>query len=126
MGVDTIKVPRIGYGLSGIFKIHPNKRDRVATAMAEWMDAENVSKDAVAINLGVNHESVTNYRWGRSCPGLVQAFLIERMSKGKVPVASWLGIPPAVALFQQLEMKRKSRQAGNYSTKHQRAGRVRR
>lgn len=126
MGVDTIKVPSHGYGLTNIFKVQPDKRDKVQTTLSDWMDENNLGKDALAVAIGVNHQTITNWRNGQVYPGLVEAFLLERLSKGKVPVATWLGVPPAIARFQQLEAKRKSRQAGNYSVRSQKAGGVRR
>lgn len=112
---DTVKVPRVGYGLTDILKIPGNRRNKVSTPLDQWMTKNNLSKHDLAIALGCNHEAVNQWRFGQVVPGLVQAFLLERLSKGAIPVSSWLAVPPALAKFQMFEAKRKSRQAGHYN-----------
>lgn len=114
--MDTIKVATSGYGDTDFLKITPHKRPKCQTLLAEWMAKGGVSKDTLAINIGVNHMSIDKWRKGQCTPDLVAAFLIERITKGAVPVSSWLAYPAARAVFQKLEAKRKSRQAGNYTT----------
>lgn len=55
-----------------------------------WREKKGLSQHQLALLLEVN--AATVYRWeqSRAMPGLKQAISLARMSKGEVPVESWI------------------------------------
>jgi len=57
---------------------------------AEWVKSDGNSMESVAKTLGTTRQAVHGWATGRMCPRIYYACVIETLSKGQVPVSSWL------------------------------------
>lgn len=63
---------------------------RRQTALWVWFEGGRGRQAWLARKLHYSVDSMRNWSRGRGCPDLEQAFLIERLTEGAVPVVSWL------------------------------------
>jgi DNA-binding XRE family transcriptional regulator len=59
-------------------------------AFSDWLSTCGMKAEKVATKLGVSPSAVYNARNGYYKPGLALAVKIAKLTKGKVPVDSWL------------------------------------
>jgi len=69
------------------------------TPLIIWMEQHEVSCFALAQRCGVTPSAMSHWMRGQAIPPLVVAFKIERETRGKVPVSSWLGTELGQALW---------------------------
>lgn len=81
------------------------------TMFAQWMESKRYTYKQVARTVGSSQRSVKYWAQGQSIPSLLFAFKIEQVSKGKVPVASWLGTALARAKWAASERGAPARDA---------------
>lgn len=74
----------------GIYSLPAYKRPKCATPLQEWIDQVGVSYYWIAKKLKVHPQVVTKWARGQVLLGLINAFKIERLTKGAVPAVSWL------------------------------------
>lgn len=65
---------------------------------SEWLKTEGITMDVVAKALGTSRQAVHGWASGRMKPRVFYACAIEAMSKGQVPVKSWLSPVQAMAI----------------------------
>lgn len=68
-----------------------SKRPKRPTPLSEWLLLKKMSKNQFAKRVGISLQCAQNIAVGRSLPGLIMAFKIERVTSGEVPAVSWLG-----------------------------------
>ena len=61
-----------------------------------------VSLGAFARAMGVHQKTISEWATGKGMPLLPAAYEIERLTKGVVPVESWLGLPQAKAMIAKM------------------------
>ena len=61
------------------------------TPLQAWLKMTGRSKYSIAKEMGVDPKIVTVWVSGRGLPSLLNAFKIEKATKGGVPAVSWLG-----------------------------------
>lgn len=71
------------------------------TAFHNWMVNTGTRQDHFALLIGCTRGSVRNWRYGQVMPSLVYAFRIEALTRGAVPVTSWMDTPAAKWLWDQ-------------------------
>lgn len=64
-----------------------------------------ISLGAFSRAIGVSQKTVSEWATGKGMPQLVAAYEIERLTKGVVPMESWLGLPQAKSLMAELRSK---------------------
>lgn len=80
-------------------------RPQEETRLDAWLRDAGVSGTRLASILGVTPQIVSFWRHGQCIPSLVNAFQIERVTGGKVPAVSWLGLPLARAEAAKLSLE---------------------
>lgn len=71
----------------------PHFRPMVRTPLKVWLEKKGVTQTGMAKMLGCQDRMVKLWANNQALPGLIYAFKIERVTKGGVPAASWLGTP---------------------------------
>jgi len=66
-----------------------------ASPLAAYLKVSGVSTTALSKVLGVEYKTFMAWRDGKVVPSIAAAFEIERLSKGAVPMESWLALPKA-------------------------------
>ncbi len=61
------------------------------TPLAKWAEARGLTLRQLVKRTGLDHRCLAKVVEGRQMPSLVEAFQVERMTRGGVPVSSWLG-----------------------------------
>lgn len=74
-----------------------NQRPPCDTPLMAWCEANDISIGAIARAVGVSYVAASLWATGRCLPHLVNAYKIERITHGGVPVSSWLGTEVAKA-----------------------------
>jgi transcriptional regulator with XRE-family HTH domain len=69
----------------------PRTRENI---LSRWLDSAGISRDTFAVKLGVTRTHLDRLCRADRRPGLDLALLIERLSKGAVPVSAWKNVPP--------------------------------
>lgn len=65
-------------------------RARAASvALRIWQAERGISSKELAAELGCSSTQVSDYRRGAAKPGRALAVRLERVTEGRVPVASW-------------------------------------
>lgn len=73
----------------------PRGRPRkVESKLSRWIDGESLLRDAVAARLGIQRTYLDKLCRSESRPSLELAVDIEKMTRGAVPAADWLRVPP--------------------------------
>lgn len=67
------------------------KRTGCPTPLNEWLLVSGVSIGELARGCGVERNTVKAWKRGTALPSLVCAVLLQQVTKGGVPVASWMG-----------------------------------
>lgn len=78
---------------------------REGTAFDEWRLDQDLTWPQVGKLLGLHANSVMNWGTGLHAPSIAMAFFIEHMTKGEVPVVSWMALETAKDEFRHY-MKR--------------------
>ena len=58
--------------------------------LKEWRDRVGMTQTALAFAIGVGQPSVAEYERGSRCPRVETAVKIAEVTKGEVPVESWV------------------------------------
>jgi DNA-binding XRE family transcriptional regulator len=66
--------------------MEPKKKN----ALAQYLEDEGIMKSVFATKIGVSYPSFIKYTQGTGMPSIPIAYKIENVSRGRVPVASWL------------------------------------
>lgn len=101
-----VKVPRVPRPLSGQVG-EPDTAatdDRTLSPLGMYMKLGNISSTMMAKALGTSHKMVLEWKRG-TIPELVMAYEIERVTKGAVPMESWLGMAKAKARMAAIRKK---------------------
>ncbi len=88
-----------GHELQGVKDF---KRATESTVLKAWMVIHRVTAKQVARGVGCSDRAIKYWICGQNIPDLVMAFKIEAFTKGKVPVASWLGTTIAKARWNNI------------------------
>ncbi len=91
---------------SGVYAKHARYRPISETAFRAWMDAMGKGTHVVGRELGVHHEMVQFWADNQQLPSLIDAFKVEKLTGGKVPVASWLGTPLGKVMWSERTKKK--------------------
>lgn len=91
-----------------IYSGAPNKRPKQETLLALWMKSRGISQDKFARLVGCNGKMVDYWTTGRCLPGLLYAFMIEKVTEGGVGVESWIGLEIAKEQWHQMQRRAKS------------------
>lgn len=67
----------------------PRKRE---TKFSRWIDASEMTRDDVAVALGINRTHLDKVCRGARRPGLALALGIEKLTQGAIPAADWLNV----------------------------------
>lgn len=74
-----------------IYSKPTNERPMCETALRIWMSETGTTAATIARQVGRARALVGWWADGKQMPSLIDAFKLEQLSEGKVPVASWLG-----------------------------------
>ena len=66
----------------------PRKRE---TKLSRWIDASGMTRDTVAVELGVARTYLDKLCRGQHRPGLEVALRLEKLTAGEIPATDWLG-----------------------------------
>lgn len=77
----------------------------VETALASYLKSSKISNGAFSRAIGVSEQAVAGWRLGEDVPSLAVAYEIERITKGVVPMESWLALPSAKARLAEMRRK---------------------
>jgi DNA-binding XRE family transcriptional regulator len=67
-------------------------RPRAAeTKLSRWIDASGMTRDTVAVELGVDRTYVDKLCRGQHRPGLEVALRLEKLTEGEIPASYWVG-----------------------------------
>ncbi len=69
----------------------PRKQE---TKLSRWLDVAGMSRDALAVKLGVGRSYVDKVCRGERRPSLDLAVAIEKLTEGAVPASAWIKVPP--------------------------------
>jgi transcriptional regulator with XRE-family HTH domain len=67
----------------------PRKRE---TKLSRWIDASGMTRDDVAVKLGVSRTYLDKLCRGQHRPGLAMAFRIEKLTRGEIAASDWLNV----------------------------------
>lgn len=82
----------------------PEKKE-LRTALGAYMEQTGITVHGFAVALGVSDRDIVKWRSGEHLPALVMAYEIERVTRGVVPLESWLGLPQAVRERDRMRSK---------------------
>lgn len=70
-----------------------------------YMKGNGISKTAFSKAMGIAHKTTLELCSGKTMPGLVMAWEIERVTKGVVPMEAWLAMPQAKKMIASMREK---------------------
>lgn len=70
----------------------PRKQE---TKLSRWIDASGMSRDEVALKLGVARTYLDKLCRGQHRAGLDVALRLEKLTRGAIPVSDWVGEGPS-------------------------------
>ncbi len=82
-----------------------NKRPVNRTLLYVWLKQHGISKDAFARLVGCDEKLVDFWCNGQVIPTLPYAFMVEKVTKGGVGAATWLGTELGRLVWNDLESK---------------------
>lgn len=85
----------------------PHLRPPELTLLRRWLDARGMSLTAFSRLIGCSRQAVQYWASGRVLPELAAALLIENVTRGYVPVSSWLGTAVGRAHWARLDKTRR-------------------
>lgn len=75
----------------GVYVLDTRTRPKSETLLRKWMEETGHGTYTLGKELGIHPETVKFWADNQQLPTLVDAFRIEKLTAGAVPVASWLG-----------------------------------
>lgn len=99
---DGATVRSVTQGLPGGPAVGEKNDPRRNSPLGVYMLQNKLSERLMCRALGLSLKSVQDLAQGKSLPTLPVAWEIERITKGVVPMESWLGMPRAQALIRNM------------------------